>query len=57
MTALWSINERLGGGKGIDLDPPDDEWIGEVVSAHAYICKVRADALESGPGDPDFEGL
>ena len=28
---LWSINERLAGRQGIDLEPPSYDWVADIV--------------------------
>ena len=40
--ALWSINERLGGGAGADLAPLGTRWVDDVLS-HA---QMESEAIE-----------
>ena len=39
--ALWSINERLAGREGTDIDPPNQRWIDDIHS----IAQSNRDAL------------
>ena len=29
--ALWSVNDRLGGGEGDELPPPSEAWLGDLL--------------------------
>lgn len=52
--ALVSINERLGGGRGFDVEVPGPEWMSDML-AHSqeqaeYLEELRADLAHKAQG-------
>jgi hypothetical protein len=43
----WSINERLGGGKGKDFDQPDHQWLFDLIDDIGYEASLTQKAHQN----------
>lgn len=51
---LWSINERMAGREGLDLDPLGTEWLDDLMDIAAVEAE-EWDNRQRGIDEDDFE--